>query len=60
MTRCSKDVTNSNRRFKETPIDTEVRDRFIALTGNVLKPEKMKFWSLPETFVHVPLDIPYF
>ena len=60
MTRCSKDITNSNLLFKKMPIDAEVRDRFITLTGNVLKPEKMKFWSLPETFMDVPLDIPYF
>lgn len=58
MTRRSNDVTNLNLRFKEMPIDIEIRDRFIKQTGNVLNADKMKFWSFPETFVHVPLGIP--
>jgi len=60
MTRRSNDVTNPNLRFKEMPIDVEIRDRFIKRTGNVLNPDKMQFWSFPETFVHVPLGVPYY
>jgi hypothetical protein len=59
MTRRSTDVENPKLRFKEMPIDVEVRDRFIAETGNVLDPKKMKFWSLPETHVRVPLSAPF-
>jgi hypothetical protein len=60
MTRRSKDVANSNLRFKETPIDVEIRGRFITRTGGVLNPDKMQFWSFPETSVHVPLSVPYY
>jgi hypothetical protein len=59
MTRRSNDVVNLNLRFSERPIDVEIRDRFIERTGSVLNPDKMQFWSLPETFVHVPLGLPY-
>ena len=59
MTKSSPHVDNANLRFREMPIDIEVRDRFIARTGNVLDPSKMKFWSLPEYALHVPLGIPY-
>lgn len=59
MTRRSDNVDNLNLRFKEMPIDVEIRDRFIAQTGNVLDPGKMKFWSLPENVVHVPLGLPF-
>lgn len=59
MTRRSDNVDNPNLRFKEMPIDVEVRDRFIAQTGNVLDPRKMKFWSLPENVLHVPLGFPF-
>lgn len=57
-TRRSKDVGNSNLRFKETSVDIEVRDKFIAQAGGALHAEKMEFWSFPETFVRVPLEIP--
>jgi hypothetical protein len=59
MTRRSNNVENARLRFKESPVDMEVRDRFIAQTGNVLDPRKMKFWSLPEDVVQVPLGLPY-
>ena len=52
-------MDNPKLRFKEMPIDLEVRDRFIAQTGNVLDPKKMKFWSLPENVLHVPLGLPF-
>ena len=55
MTGCSPDVNNPNLRFKEMPVDVEIRDRFNTQTGNVLDPEKMKFWSLPEDALHAPL-----
>ena len=55
MTRYSPDVDNPRLRFKEMPIDIEIRDRFIAQTGNVLDPRKMKFWSLPENDLRIPL-----
>ena len=60
MTRRSNDVANLSLRFKEMPIDVEIRDRFIKQTGSVLIPEMMQFWSLPETFVHVPLGVSYY
>lgn len=60
MTRRSNDVANLSLRFKEMPLDVEIWDRFIKRTGNVLNPDKMQFWSLPETFVHVPLGVPYY
>jgi hypothetical protein len=59
MTRRSNEVANLNLRFKEMPIDVEIRDRFIKQTGNVLNLDKMQFWSLPETFLHVPLGVAY-
>jgi hypothetical protein len=59
MTRRSNDVVNLNLRFREMPIDVKIRDRFIERTGGVLNPDKMQFWSLPETFVHIPLGLPY-
>jgi hypothetical protein len=59
MTRRSDDMDNPNLRFKEMPIDVEIRERFIAQTGNVLDPRKMKFWSLPENVLHVPLGLPF-
>jgi len=58
MTRQSNDVANLNLRFKEMPLDVEIRDRFIKQTGDVLNPDKMQFWSLPESFLHVPLGVP--
>ena len=36
MTRCSPDLNNPNKRFKEMLVDVEIRDRFVAQTGNVL------------------------
>jgi len=60
MTRRSNDVANSNLRFKEMPIDVEIRDRFIEQTGSVLNPDKMQFWSLPENLLHVPLGVPHY
>jgi hypothetical protein len=59
MTRRSDDIDKPRLRFKEMPIDKEIRDRFIAQTGNVLDPRKMKFWSLPENILHVPLGLPF-
>ena len=59
MTKRSREVDNLKLRFKEMPKDREIRDRFIAETGNVLDPNKMQFWSLPDYVLHVPLD-PYF
>ncbi|KZP19951.1 hypothetical protein FIBSPDRAFT_862178 [Athelia psychrophila] len=55
MTRHSKDVDNPRLRFREMPIDKEIRDRFIEKTGGVLDPAKMRFWSFPETSLYVPL-----
>ncbi|GLB37016.1 hypothetical protein LshimejAT787_0400670 [Lyophyllum shimeji] len=55
MTRRSDDVSNPRLRFKEAPLDLEIRDRFIEQTGNVLDPSKMKFWSLPENVLHFSL-----
>ena len=60
MTRRSNDVANLSLRFKEMPINVEIRDRFIKGTGSVLNPDKMQFWSLPKTFVHVPLGVLYY
>jgi hypothetical protein len=57
MTKKSPQVTNHNLRFREMPIDVEIRDRFIGQTGNMLDTNKMKFWSLPEYALHVPLGI---
>jgi hypothetical protein len=57
MTRKSPEVTNHNLWFTEMPRDIEIQDRFIAQTGNVLDPNKMKFWSLPEYILRVPLGI---
>ena len=59
MTKRSREVNNLKLRFKEMPIDREIRDRFIAETGNVLDPNKMKFWSLPDYALHVPLHDPF-
>jgi hypothetical protein len=59
MTKSSPDMDNPKLRFKEMPIDVEVRDRFIAETGNVLDPKKMKFWSHPENILRVPLTDPF-
>ena len=56
MTKRSREVNNLKLRFKEMPKDREIRDRFIAETGNVLDPNKMKFWSLPDYVLHVPLN----
>ena len=41
MTRRSNDVANPNLRFKEMPIDVEIRDKFIKRTGSVLNPDKI-------------------
>ena len=60
MMRCSNDITNLSLRFKKMPIDVEIWDRFIKQMGDMLNLDKMKFWSLPETFVHVPLGVPYY
>jgi hypothetical protein len=49
------DLDIRNKCFKERPLDMEIRDRFIAQTGNVLDPKKMKFWSLPQGVLHAPL-----
>ncbi|KAM6495592.1 hypothetical protein JOM56_008298 [Amanita muscaria] len=59
MTRRSEDLPNPKLRFKEMPIDIEIRDRFVKQTGNVLDPSKMKFWSLPENVLHFSLTIPF-
>ena len=59
MTRRSDDLPNPKLRFKEMPIDIEIRDRFIKQTGNVLDPSKLKFWSLPENVLHFSLGIPF-
>lgn len=59
MTRRSDDLPNPKLRFKEMPIDIEVRDKFVKETGNVLDPSKLKFWSLPENVLHFSLGIPF-
>jgi Fe-S-cluster formation regulator IscX/YfhJ len=59
MTRRSPDVDNPKLRFKEMAIDVEIRDRFIAQTSNVLDPKKMRFWSLPENVLQLPLGLPF-
>ncbi|TFY73575.1 hypothetical protein EWM64_g10437 [Hericium alpestre] len=56
MTRYSAEKDNwKTLRFREMPIDIEIRNMFIAYTGNVLDPQKMHFWSTPETYLHLPL-----
>lgn len=55
MTRLSNDVDNLNLRFREMPVDRDIRDRFIEQTGDVLDPAKMRFWSFLETSLYVPV-----
>ncbi|KIJ13207.1 hypothetical protein PAXINDRAFT_100809 [Paxillus involutus ATCC 200175] len=59
MTKRSNELRNEKARFKEMPIDIEIRDRFIKETGNVLDPNKMKFWSLPEDALYFSMIIPF-
>jgi hypothetical protein len=61
MTRRSDDIVmdNPNFRFKEMAIDMENRDPGQVHSSDVLNPRKMKFWSLPENVVYVPLGLPF-
>ncbi|TFY75640.1 hypothetical protein EWM64_g8373 [Hericium alpestre] len=61
MTRYSGEKANwRTLRYREMPKDREIRDRFIAQTGNVLDAKKMRFWSSPETYLHLPLGTKLF